>query len=67
MLFDFDYGTKVHIKIEYPNKILLFIENLCFCRLKIAVCPPKIAIGIDRIKISGASKNPDREKETPSV
>ena len=29
--------AKVSIKIEYPNKILLFIENLCCCYLKIAV------------------------------
>ena len=48
MLFDFDYGTKVHIKIEYPNKILLFYRKFMFlqaenCRLR--------------------SKNPDREKE----
>ena len=40
--------AKVSIKIEYPNKFLLFIKNLCFCSLK----------------ISGASKNSDREKET---
>ena len=41
MLFDLFLIAKVSIKIEYPNKILLFIENLCFCSLK----------------ISGASKN----------
>ena len=64
MLFDLITAAKVNIKIESPNNFLLFIENLCFCSLKIAVCVPKIAIGIDRIKISGASKNPDREKET---
>ena len=28
--------AKVSIKIEYPNNFLLFIENLCFCSLKIA-------------------------------
>ena len=38
-------AAKVHIKIEYPNKILLFIENLCFCSLKIGGCIPKIPIG----------------------
>ena len=36
--------AKISIKIEYPNKILLFIENLCFRSLKIAVCAPKITI-----------------------
>ena len=36
--------AKVVTISEYPNKILLFIENLCFCRLKIAVCVPKITI-----------------------
>ena len=57
MLFDLFLTTKVSIKIEYPNKILLFIENLCFRSLKIAVCVPKIPIGRRKIKISGASKN----------
>ena len=32
-------------------KFYLFIENLCFCRLKIAVCVPKIPIGRKKIKI----------------
>ena len=35
-------AAKLSIKIEYPNKILLFIKNLCFCSLKIAVCVPKL-------------------------
>ena len=51
MLFDLITAAKVHIKIEYPNKILLFIENLCYCSLKIAVCVPKIPIGRKKIKI----------------
>ena len=51
MLFDLFLIAKVHIKIEFPNKILLFIENLCFCSLKIAVCAPKIPIGRVKIKI----------------
>ena len=51
--------AKVHIKIEFPNKILLFIENLCFCRLKIAVCVPKSTIESKncRLKIAPESKN----------
>ena len=57
MLFVLITAAKVSTKIEYPNKILLFIENLCFCSLKIAVCVPKIPIGIDKTKISVASKN----------
>ena len=59
MLFDFDYGTKVSIKIELPNIILLFIENLCYCSLKIAVCVPKITIISKncRLKITDISKN----------
>ena len=44
-------AAKLSIKIEYPNKFLLFIENLCFCSLKIAVCVPKIPIGRKKIKI----------------
>ena len=44
MLSDLITAAKVHIKIEYPNKILLFIENLCFCSLKIAVCALKITM-----------------------
>ena len=51
MLFVLITIAKVHIKIEYPNNFLLFIENLCFCRLKIAVCAPKIPIGRKKIKI----------------
>ena len=59
MLFDLITTAKVHIKIEYPNKILLFIENLCFCSLKIAVCAPKITIISKncRLKITEWSKN----------
>ena len=51
MLFDLFPIAKVSIKIEYPNKFLLFIENLCFCSLKIAVCVPKIPIGKKKLKI----------------
>ena len=51
--------AKVVTIFEYPNNFLLFIENLCFCRLKIAGYVPKIPIGIDKIKISGTSKNYD--------
>ena len=51
MLFDLITIAKVHIKIEYPNNSLLFIENLCFCSLKIAVCAPKITTGRKKIKI----------------
>ena len=43
--------AKVSIKIEYPNNFLLFIENLCFCSLKIAVCVLKIPIGRKKLKI----------------
>ena len=56
--------AKVVTIFEYPNKILLFIENLCFCSLKIAVCVPKITIGRKklkihiRLKITEWSKNP---------
>ena len=59
MLFDLFLTTKVSIKIEYPNKILLFIENLCFCSLKIAVCVLKITIISKncRLKIAAESKN----------
>lgn len=39
--------AKVVTIFEYPNNFLLFIENLCYCSLK----------------ISGISKNSDREKE----
>ena len=64
MLFDLFPIAKVSIKIEYPNKFLLFIENLCSCSLKIAVCVPKITIGKKklkipiRLKITIESKNP---------
>ena len=64
MLFDLFLIANVSIKIEYPKKNLLFIENLCCCSLKIAVYIPKIPTGIDKIKILGASKNFDREKES---
>ena len=47
MLFDLFLIAKVVTIFEYPNKILLFIENLCCCSLK----------------ISGAFKNYDTEKE----
>lgn len=46
MLSDLITAAKVHIKIEYPNKILLFYRKFMLCNLK----------------ISGASKNSDREK-----
>ena len=39
------------------KKNLTFIENLCFCNLKIAVCVPKIPIGRMKIKITIESKN----------
>ena len=51
MLFDLFLIAKVVTIFEYPNKILLFIENLCFCSLKIAVCAPKIPIGRKKLKI----------------
>ena len=59
MLFDLITIAKVHIKIEYPNNSLLFIENLCFCSLKIAVCAPKITAKSKncRLKITIISKN----------
>ena len=59
MLFDLITAAKVHIKIEYPNILLLFIENLCFCSLKIAVCAPKITAKSKncRLKITIISKN----------
>ena len=43
--------AKVVTIFEYPNKFLLFIENLCFCNLKIAVRAPKIPICGKKIKI----------------
>ena len=59
MLFDLFLIAKVVTISEYPNKILLFIENLCFCSLKIAVCAPKITIISKnyRLKITDISKN----------
>ena len=59
MLFDLITIAKVHIKIEYPNNSLLFIENLCSCSLKIAVCAPKITAKSKncRLKITIISKN----------
>ena len=48
--------AKVVTIFEYPNKILLFIENLCFRTLKIAVCAPKIPIGREKIKIPSRLK-----------
>ena len=59
MLFDLFLIAKVVTIFEYPNKILLFIENLCFCSLKIAVCAPKITIISKncRLKITEWSKN----------
>ena len=52
MLFDLFPTTKVSIKIEYPNKILLFIENLCYCSLKISGASKNC-----RLKITEWSKN----------
>ena len=59
MLFDLFLIAKVVTIFEYPNKILLFIENLCFCSLKIAVYVPKIPIISKncRLKITEWSKN----------
>ena len=44
--------AKISIKIEYPNKFLLFIENLCFCSLKITIISKNC-----RLKITAISKN----------
>ena len=59
MLFDLISIAKVVTIFEYPNNFLLFIENLCFCSLKIAVCVPKITIISKncRLKITIISKN----------
>ena len=59
MLFDLFLIAKVVTIFEYPNKILLFIENLCYCSLKIAVYAPKITIISKncRLKITDISKN----------
>ena len=56
MLFDLITIAKVVTIFEYPNKILLFIENLCFCSLKIAVCVPKISVRKKKIKIPSRLK-----------
>ena len=45
------------LKFNFQIKFYFFIENLCFCSLKIAVCAPKITIGRKRIKITIISKN----------
>lgn len=52
MLFDLFLIAKVSIKIEYPNKFLLFIENLCYCSLKISGASKNC-----RLKITAESKN----------
>lgn len=52
MLFDLITAAKLSIKIECPNKILLFIENLCFCSLKILGASKNY-----RLKITEWSKN----------
>ena len=59
MLFDLFLIAKLSIKIKYPNIFLLFIENLCCCSLKIAVCVLKITIISKncRLKITEQSKN----------
>ena len=59
MLFDLITAAKVVTIFEYPNKILLFIENLCFRSLKIAVCVLKITAESKncRLKITAMSKN----------
>ena len=51
MLFDLFLIAKVSIKIEYPNKILLFYRKFMFLQSKIAVCAPKIPKGRKKIKI----------------
>ena len=77
MLFDLITIAKVSIIFIYPNKILLFIENLCFCslkisgasknfRLKITIesknCRLKIPIGRKKIKIPASLKISVRPK-----
>ena len=52
MLFDLFLIAKVVTIFEYPNKILLFIENLCFCSLKISGVSKNC-----RLKIAAMSKN----------
>ena len=39
------------LKFNFQIKFYFFIENLCFCSLKIAVYAPKITIGRKKIKI----------------
>ena len=39
------------LKFNFQIKFYFFIENLCFCSLKIAVCVPKITIGRKKLKI----------------
>ena len=47
------------LKLNFQIKFYFFIENLCFCSLKIAVYAPKITIGSKncRLKITIISKN----------
>ena len=51
------------LKFNFQIILYFFIENLCFCSLKIAVCAPKITIGRKklkihiRLKITAESKN----------
>ena len=47
------------LKLNFQIKFYFFIENLCFCSLKIAVCAPKITAESKncRLKITIISKN----------
>ena len=47
------------LKFNFQIKFYFFIENLCFCSLKIAVCALKITIESKncRLKITAISKN----------
>ena len=47
------------LKFNFQIKFYFFIENLCFCSLKIAVCALKITIISKncRLKITAESKN----------
>ena len=47
------------LKLNIQIKFYFFIENLCFCSPKIAVCAPKITIESKncRLKITIISKN----------
>ena len=49
------------LKFNFQIKFYFFIENLCFCSLKIAVCVPKITAESKncRLKITIISKNYD--------